>query len=335
MPSDRQSHTIVSQAREALAPAQQAFRAVCEAALAQGEAWWSEQAASEEDRAARLRAELGPFADGHVDAARFGALFGRAQTLEPDARSHMRCALNVLRGASTRTSVMTVSVPPGGSLLATMDDALADAGRAFAAARVIERVRAGHDSTEPRVALADLPFRSWTRTERRYAPPIVVTVAGSDLHAGALGDYVDGRQKIVLIVEGPCPPAPLVRLVTPGALVVQTTDCAALERVARFDGPAAAAVVPESAAWFVHDPTAGTEPWQRLSIQRLPSPPFAPVPGMSAWQLREDVRQLEALVAAPTTGTIPPGAALSTQAPDAVDRLASWLLSQSDLTGLA
>ncbi len=335
MPSDRPSHTSLEQAREALAPAQHAFLAACEAALAQGEAWWSEHVATAEDRAARLGVELGRFAEGHVDARRFGALVAPPGNLEPDARSHMHCALNALRYACARPSVMTATVARGGSLSTTIDDALADAGRAFAAARVIERVRAGRDSAEPRVALTDLPFRSWSRTERLYAPPLIVTVAGADLHAAVLGDYADGRQKVVLLVDGPCPPAALVRLVTPGTLVVQTTDCEVLERVARFDGPATVAIVPESAARFVHDPTAGTEPWQRLSIQRLPSPPFSRVLGMSAWLLQEDVRQLEALAAAPAGRAIPTGAPGSANAPDAVDRLASWLLSQSDLGGLA
>jgi hypothetical protein len=54
---------------------------------------------------------------------------------------------------------------------------------------------------------------------------------------------------------------------------------------------------------------------------------------MSAWQLREDVAQLQALAAAPATPSLPPGA--PDGGPDAVDRLASWILSQSDLTGLA
>jgi hypothetical protein len=195
---------------------------------------------------------------------------------------------------------------------------------------VIERARAD-GSAEPAFTLSGLPFRLWTRAERRSAPPLVVTVAGPDLHAAALADYADGRQKIVLVVDGACAPAALVRLVTPGTLVMQSTDPEALESVARFEGPAVAAVVPETAAAFTHDPTAGDEPWQRMTIQRLPSPPFAPVPGMSAWQLREDVAQLAALAAAPAARPMPTAAALAAEGPDAVDRLAAWLLGQADL----
>jgi hypothetical protein len=334
MPSDRLSGTTMELARKALAPAQHAFRAAVENALARGEGWWNEQAATEKDRVARVGAELGAFAADRVDPRRFAALFARPRAMTPEVRKEMKRALDALKDACAGADVMTASIEADGSLATAIDDALAEAGRAFAAARVIERVRTDHKSTEQSPAVVHLPFQSWTRAERRSAPPLVVTVAGVDLHAGALGEYADGRQKIVLIVEGACPPAALVRLVTPGTFVMQTSDVAALDRMVRFDGPAIAAIVPEGAASFTHDPAAGTEQWQRVSIERLPSPPFAAVPGMSAWQLREDVRQLEALAAAPASRAIPPGAPAPGDSPDAVDRLASWLLGQADLTGL-
>ena len=334
MPSDLTSGTTVELVRKALAPAQHAFGAALENALARGEAWWNEQAASEEDRASRVGAELGAFAAGRVDPLRFAALLARPRAMTPDVRKEMKRALDALRDACAATDVMTVSINGDGSLAAAIDDALAETGRAFAAARVVEHVRTGHEPAEPAPAVAHLPFHAWTRAERRAAPPLVVTVAGADLHAGTLGEYADGRQKIVLIVEGACPPAPLVRLVTPGTFVMQTSDAAALDRMVQFDGPGIAAIVPERAASFTHDPSAGAEHWQRVSIERLPSPPFAAVPGMSAWQLREDVRQLEALAAAPAGQAIPPGAPASAGSPDAVERLASWLLGQADLTGL-
>jgi hypothetical protein len=333
MPSDRPLDPRVEAARDAMASAQRAFGAACEGALAQGEAWWNEQGATSDDRAVHTAAELGPFAAGRVDARRFGTLFTQPRELVPETLASLNRALDVLRHACARTTVTTVSIPQGGSLAVAVDDALAAAGRAFAAARVIDAVRGGRGITTLE-DLEELPFRSWTRAERRYAPPLVVSVAGSDLHAAVLGDYADGRQKIVLVVDGPCAPAPLARLVTPGTLVVQTNDATALEPVARCEGPAVAAIVPEGAARFVHDPALGAEPWQRLSIQHLPSPPFSAVPGISAWQLREDVRQLEALAAAPAARPIPSGAG-SADAPDAADRLTTWLLGQADFTGLA
>ena len=71
-----------------------------------------------------------------------------------------------------------------------------------------------------------------------------------------------------------------------------------------------------------------------MSIERLPSPPFARVPGVSAWQLTEDLRQLQALAAAPEHRAMPSGAPASAGSADAVERLASWLLEQADFKGL-
>lgn len=332
MPSDLSSTTLVQQAQEALAPVQHFFRAAVESALARGEAWWNEQGAGDKERDARVSAELGPFAKGRLDPHRFAMLFAHPQALTPDVRKEIKRALEELREAAAAVEVMTEFVEPGGSLVATIDDALAEAGRAFAAVRVIDRVRANAGSELS--AVTHLPFQSWTRVERRYAPPLVVTVAGCDLHAATLADYTDGGLKIVLVVQGACPPAALVRLVTPGTFVMQTSDVSALERMARFDGPGIAAIVSESAACFTHDPDGGPEPWQRLSIDRLPSPPFLPVPGMSARRLREDLRQLQALAAAPERRAMPPGAPASAESPDAVDRLAAWLLEQSDFKGM-
>ena len=333
MPSDRSSITLVRQAQEALAPAQQSFRAAVESALARGEAWWTEQGACDTDRDARISAELGLFAKGHLDPHRFAALFARPQALTPEVRKEMKRALEELRESAAAMEVVTESVDAGGSLVETIDDVLAEAGRAFAAVRVIDRVRANPGAVPP--AVTHLPFRSWTRVERRYAPPLVVAVAGSDLHAAALGDYTDGGLKIILVVDGVCPPAALVRLVTPGTFVMQAHDAGGLERLTSFDGPGVAAIMPESAACFTHDPRGGAEPWQRLSIERLPASPFARVPGMSAWQVTEDLRQLQALAAAPEGRAMPPGAPASAGSPDAVDRLATWLLEQADFKGLA
>jgi hypothetical protein len=103
----------------------------------------------------------------------------------------------------------------------------------------------------------DLPFEEWTKAERQARPPIVLRVQGTDLHAGGLERFLDGGQHIVLIVEGPSSPAPLARLVTPGTLVLQTNDEFGLEEFANATGPAIAAIVPDTAARFLHDPGAG------------------------------------------------------------------------------
>ena len=78
--------------------------------------------------------------------------------------------------------------------------------------------------------------------------------------------------------------SPLARCITPGTLVLQTTDGTGLDRVAAFEGPAVAAVMPEGAAVFLHDPAAGREPWQRLTVRGLGEVPRSAISGMSVWQ---------------------------------------------------
>ncbi len=154
-----------------------------------------------------------------------------------------------------------------------------------------------------------------------------MTLEGSDLHPGALSDYADGREKIVLVVRGAAAPAPLARCITPGILVLQTTDGTGLDRIASFDGPAIAAVMPEGSAVFLHDPLAGREPWQRLTVRNLGELPKRSVGGMSAWHMTEDRTLLGDLArtpfAIPTTGGVP---AHALGADDALDRVAAWLM---------
>jgi hypothetical protein len=211
--------------------------------------------------------------------------------------------------------------------------ALAEAGRAFGAVVLAELARGGRYRAADHDRLLDpLAFRDWNRAERRFAPPLVVSVDGADLNAGALADFCDGREKLVLVVRGPSAPAALARLITPGTLVLQTQDRAGLDRVVAYEGPSVAALVPEGAARFLHDPTAGREPWQRLSVAFLPEAPRRALGGFSAWQMAEDLQQLATLArtpfAIPTLGGGDGTPALG--GPEAVERLAAWLLSRSD-----
>jgi hypothetical protein len=200
---------------------------------------------------------------------------------------------------------------------------------------IAELVRAGRYEAEEHDRLLDaFEFRSWNRAERRFAPPLIIRLAGADLHAGALTDFADGHEKLLLVVDSPCAPAPLARCISPGTLVVQTIDGAGLELLAPFDGPAVAAIMPAGAATFVHDPRGGEEPWQRLALGALPQPPTRAIGGLSAWQMAEDLRLLTSLArtpfAVPTAGG-PGTPALGTS--QAVDQLAAWLLDQTDLDG--
>jgi hypothetical protein len=149
-----------------------------------------------------------------------------------------------------------------------------------------------------------------------------------------LADFLDGSMKIALIVEGPCAPAPLVRLITPGTLVLQTSDAAGVDLFEKCDGPAVMALVPETAATFVHDPAAGRSAWQRTRVWKRPSSlPRKSLGGISARQQLEELAQLDALVERPSLEGAPVDSLVPSGAGDPTDRLASWLLDASGLTG--
>jgi hypothetical protein len=232
-----------------------------------------------------------------------------------------------------------VDVPAGGDLRAGVARALADLGRAFGAVRTFEVARSGgRRAGEAAAALDGFPYARWSRGERRAAPPLVVAVDGADLRAGVLAEFLDGAQKIVLVVRGPCAPAALVRLVTPGTFVLQSADGTGLDRFAEWGGPGIAALVPDTAARFAHDPAGGAAAWQRLSVAHLPEgDPRISVGGASGAQQAEELRQLRMLAArpeAPPGAVAVPVAGAAPQAADPADKLAAWLLSQVDLSDL-
>lgn len=333
MPSDPR----VALALSALARPIADFRAALTGAADQAEAFLASHAAGADDRAARIRAELGPFAAGHVRADRFDAIFGARDPLAEPVRARLSNALETLRDILARgDDLFVVDVPPGASLSSAIATALAVSGRAFGAAVAADLLRSGaFVEAEHGHLLASHGYESWTRVERRFAPPLVVTVPGAAMQVGPLSDFLDGREKIVLVVEGECPPASLVRLITPGTFVLQTVDGAGLDRLASATGPAVAALVPESAAQFIHDPSGGQESWQRLAVDRVPEAPRKAIGGASVWQMREDLRHLESLAAAPIGAPLPTAAAKLTKGGNAVDQLANWLLTQADLGGVS
>ncbi|MFN8582950.1 MAG: hypothetical protein U0163_18500 [Gemmatimonadaceae bacterium] len=305
------------------------FRSALSGAQAQAHAYLASQRTDPSSRTAAATRELGQFAAGRLDATKFSTTFATSQALSPDHVSRVQRAVQVLDDVLVSgDALFQVDVAPGMSLPRVVGDALARIGRAFGAMLAVELVRGGRYQPAEHDALLDrLDFGSWTRDERRFAPPLVVSVDGADLHAGGLSDYTDGRQKIVLVVRGECAPAALVRLITPGTLVLQTADGVGLDRVATTDSPAIAAWVPASAAQFLHDPRGGKDAWQRMTVWHLPSAPKKSLGGMSAWQMGEDLQQLSALASAPaaTAGASPMGGTAT------VDRLAQWLLGQSDI----
>jgi len=335
MPSDPR----VAQALAALAQPIAEFRATVQGALAQADAFLAAQTADAPAQAARAATALGVFATTHVDAGKFAAMFPAFAKADKPSQAALAKAVKKLREVSAQGETMAVAqVTAGRKLGATIDAALAGAGQAFGAIIVTELVRGGrYNAAEHERLLEPTEFRAWSKSERRFAPPLVVEVDGADLHAGALLDFADGREKIVLVVRGAAPPAALVRCITAGTFVLQTVDGSGLDRLAGYDGPAIAAFMPQGAAAFMHDPAAGKEPWQRLTVQPLPAMPTKAIGGTSAWQMGEDLKMLADLARTPFAV---PGAQGAKGAPamgagEAVDRLAGWLLDSSGLAGNA
>ena len=161
------------------------------------------------------------------------------------------------------------------------------------------------------------------------APPLVVEVDGADLRPAGLGDYLEGRQAIVLLVRKPAPPAALARLVLPGTLVVQATDTDALEGLADWDGPAVIAVVPEGAATFTYlpEPAPG-----ELSVGSLPEDPPKPVGGLSVARQETELELLKLFQGAAAGRVVAAaGGGAEAEAADPADKLAAWLLRQATI----
>ncbi len=337
MPSDER----VRQALDALAGPLGDFRSVLLGAADEVRGFLALHQSSWDGLVARVGAELGPLAAGRIDTERFASVVAAPQTVDAPTVQAIEAALGVLTDLAARTDALCrVDVPAGGSLHEAVAGALAELGRAFAAARVVAAARAGRRWSEAdSVAIDTLPFSRWTRAERRVAPPLVVKAQGADLRAAALSEFLDGRQRIVLVVEGECAPAPLARCIAPGTFVLQTADGTALGRLAACDGPGIAALVPESAARFVHDPGAGSAAGQRLTIEALPEQaPRRALGGLSAAQQAEELAMLRNLAAAAAVGGAPgaavPAAVGAGPRPEPADKLAAWLLSQVDLSDL-
>jgi hypothetical protein len=266
-----------------------------------------------------------------IDAARFAAIDAGQPALDASARSIVSQALAVLGShATTANEAFIVDVPPGGSLTDFVAAALGRLGRSFGAAAVVELVRSGRFSAASHAFYLDFyGFEHWGRGERGVAPPLVVVVDGADVRAGGLADLLDASVQLILVVRGPSSPAPLARLITPSTLVIQATDAGSLARLASASGPAVAALVPDGAARFIHDPSGGKGAWQRLTISFRPEPPRRALGMWSAAQQREELLSLESLSTPPALGDASIESLTGSRDGDPVDRLASWLLTAS------
>lgn len=320
MPSDAR----VTQILEQLAPLRDQFRSAVAAAAEQLRSTLLDYRSASGDHVERAAFELGRFARGRIDAALFAQVFGHDSALDKPTVEWIDRAEAVLQEIASTTHLhQYVRVEPGASLHTTVECALARNGRAFGAARVAEYAKAGHPIRTEAQFLDAFPFAHWNRAERRIALPLVVEVDGCDLRVGGLEEYLDGGQIIVLLVNGDAAPAPLVRLITPNVLVMQTTQLEDVGKVVAAGGPAICALVPESCAQFSHDRTS-------LVVTATPAPArLAAIGRIGVFQQREELLQLERLIAPPSLDT---AAAELAAEPQPEDVLAAWLLRQADLT---
>jgi hypothetical protein len=339
MPSDTPDQ--LRTALDAVARQRATFRSAVIAAHERARAVLAEGGGAE-----RATLELGLFGGGRIDAARFAALAAPASTLDYASRTRIETAANLLRAfAAADDSSFVVDVPRGGRLRFAVASALAELGGAFGAAATVELARSSRFDAVMHTDLVDaLGFELWGKAERSAAPPLVVRVHGSDLRAGVLADFLDGNLHIVLVVDGPCAPAPLVRLITPGTFVLQiaAVDChpersegsALFDLFSKFDGPAVMAMMPSSAACFLHDPTGGRSVWQRLRVWNRPARfPRRALGGASGRQQAEELLQLDALSERPSLESAPVASLVPAGAGDPTDRLATWLLDAAGLAG--
>jgi hypothetical protein len=309
MPSDPR----VTLALAALAPRLATFRAALAAAREQVCAHLATHGSGPRDRVIEAAAELGPFAGGRIDVARFAAIAAPTSRLDASTEQVvLRCADILDDLLEHGDALFTPIVHAGGDLRATVSAALAEAGRAFGAVLAFQAVRSG--SFEParhEPGLIAFPFARWNRAEREIGPPLVVRVSGADLSADGLAEFLDGRQQLVLVVDGPCAPAPLARLVSPGVLVMQTEGD--LAPLASFRGPSIAAIVPEGAALFTSDGAT-------VTLHRAAAEPKSAIGGWSRAQQQSQLAHLATLSVARVQPVLDGGKAIERIRQDPTDR---------------
>jgi len=283
------------------------------------------------ERTPALAASLGQLGTERLDIDRLAPLFGSDRQLPTGpSLEAVEAALAVLREVAALAEPPVLRLSPGEDLGYSVERELARLGRAFGAAHVVAAARSGrYQRTQHAGWLESYPFARWNRQERLLAPPLVVELDGAELRPGGLASLLDGRVRIALVVrDSSAPPAPLVRLISPGVLVIQATDQSDLDRLSGYEGPGVLAWVPTGCAAFRHDPSAGPTLASRLQVTAVPAPPARGLGGLSAAQLAEEIRQLEALA-----GLGAAQQAISGASANPADRLAAWILSQADLSG--
>ncbi len=330
-----QSDERVVAALSALGPRIALFRFVVSGTLER-----ARNTLASESGPSQTRIALGDFAAGLIDPDRFAMISSGSGPLDAVGRAVVECAAEALEALlHAGDEDFVVDVHAGASPAAAIRARMTTLGAAFGAATLVELVRRRtYDPVQHDLPLEGYPFEKWTAAERKLAPPLVIRLDGRDLDAFELAPLIDGCVRLILLVEEPSPPAPLARLVSPGVFVAQSGDMKVLERVTDFDGPAVIAVMNGAEARFVHDPRVGSAMWQRIEVTHMPdAQPRKSLGVRSAWQQRDDLSHLKALIEEPVLPANPAEARLAAvggNGSDPTDRLTAWLLDQSTPAGV-
>lgn len=330
-PAASQAVNPADGALHALDPALDEFRSAVATAAEEVRAYRAHHEVAAADPVGLLEREMGAFARDRIDPRRLAGLMLVAEAPDPLTDRLMEEAhelfTSIMKGGREAYHLV---VPPRGDLRDVVRDGLAELGRAFGIAHAVEKAREhAYDPDRDHELLHPYPFHRWSPLEKEVAPPLVVEVQGADLRASGLVEFLDGWQKIVLVVKGPVPPAALARLVSPVVFVAQASaeeGVPLVAELAKREGPGIVALFdPDAGALpFVYRPglalevdrgdlTAVTEMIARKKGQ----------PGIL------DLKHLESLTALP--GPVPAGSE-SRKGEKTVDQLAAWLLSRTDLS---
>lgn len=320
MPSEDRTHTAL----EAIRPRLEQFHSALAVTSEEIRGLLSGRVESSEDQSVAL----GKFASGHVDVERFSRFTKQAARVDGTAEGPIRAAQGVLdKLLQQGDELFILKLPEGANLSELVDHRLSVIGLAFAAAHVVDLAKRGlYREQEHAGLLEGLAWSEWSQSERALAPGLVVELAGADFVPAQAAGYLDAGFKLLFVVEGDAPAAAMARLVTPGVFVAQVTDESALEAFAAFEGTAAAAILPEGAVEFVHDPGAGETTYERFTTLELPREiRKRGIGGISVAQQAEDLALLNALAVVP--------AASGDAAADPAGKLSAWLLNQTNLVG--
>jgi len=273
---------------------------------------------------------LGFFAKGKMNMERFASFTRKAANIDTTAEAPTRAAQEVLQSLLAQgDDLFVIKVGKGEDLGQQVSARLESIGRAFAAARIVDLAKSGAYKEDKHAAtLEGFPYASWNSSERALSPALVVEVNGEDFKPSLIVPLLDTNMKIVFNVLGDTPAAALARVITPGTFVQQETGDDKLEAFTAFKGIAVAAFVANTAASFVHNPSAGATTYERFVSMKFPNEVRKrAVGGISPTQQAEDYKLLESL-------SVPPAIA-GDAASDPAGKLSAWLLSQTNLSNLS